>query len=843
MKKNCENRTRALARAKEKCPPKLGNASNPENLADMKAQPSRKNRYLYLGGALAVIIAVVCICCGCSGQTDLPAETTPAETAAASAGMPDTVPVVTLEGDCLKDYTNWNDKSTYYPATLTYDDGVRTFTMDIQIKPQGTSSLTAPKKNFTIKFDEGVCVVDKWGEQKKYVLKADYIDPTRSGNVVSAKLAAEMNAKYGVLTDTPNNGVIDGFPIWVKINGEDAGIFNWTIPKDAWLLNMDEDNPNHLLLACEGSEAASALWTSEIDYEKDWSFEVGEATEESTAAFERMAAFVSTSDDETFVRDFDQYLDLDACLNYICFINASQAYDNFAKNMLMATYDGKVWYPILYDLDSLWGIGVDGTSVAELNPEWGGYLFFNNNCLLYRVNLLFGDQVRERYQQLREGILSKEHIIESFEAYMGRIPQEYYDIDHAMWNADGSRIRTVELMSQLMDEYLPAADEALLNNAAAAPSTGISSGNQSAASGDAMVHYVWETDGVQQSLDDPDTLPIAATFRYTLDGKAISARELAGKSGCLEMTLKAERKAAADAVYGIAAVVQLENARYGSCTVTGGTLSKSQDGTAEVCTGSGWLTPADSVYEMRLTMEVTDFDPAKYVVVIHPVYFADGDGDDVSLQALLSTAGELTAIIDDGIELHTSMTEWHTYLTNLQNSLTETAAAAEALVPAEGTETADSIMARLLAAAEAEADALLQSLEYPVTANMTAEARRKLLTQAAADPDLSETETAQASALTERLDDCLLVTDQLQKTQQSAAEIRDALETISATMPDLVGAYSYGNDSLYGILYRISTLYQNIANFYSSQGGGSDWLGSGEWQDVIIFTNHENLLP
>ena len=65
------------------------------------------------------------------------------------AGKSDSIPVVALDGECLNDYTNWNDKSTYYPATLTFTDGSKTFTMDIEIKPQGTSSLHAPKKNFT----------------------------------------------------------------------------------------------------------------------------------------------------------------------------------------------------------------------------------------------------------------------------------------------------------------------------------------------------------------------------------------------------------------------------------------------------------------------------------------------------------------------------------------------------------------------------------------------------------------------------------------------------------------------------------------------------------------------
>lgn len=63
-------------------------------------------------------------------------------------------------------------------------------------------------------------------------------------------------------------------------------------------------------------------------------------------------------------------------------------------------------------------------------------------------------------------------------------------------------------------------------------------------------------------------------------------------------------------------------------------------------------------------------------------------------------------------------------------------------------------------------------------------------------------------------------------------------------MPDIVGAYSYANDALYGLLYRISTLYQNIANYYASVGGdGSAWMNSGDWQDVILFANHDSIIP
>jgi len=746
------------------------------------------------------------------------------------------IPVVSLDGDCLIDYTNWNDKSTYYPATLSFSDGETSFAKEIEIKPQGTSSLFAPKKNFTVKFAEGIEFVDSWGAQEKYVLKADYIDPTRSGNVVSAKLAAEMNQKYGVLVDTPNYGVIDGFPVWVKINGEDAGIFNLTIPKDAWMFGMDENDPNHLVLACEGWSAASRMQSADIDYEADWSFEVGEPTDESKAAFERMVEFVSTADDATFVADFDQYFDLDACLNYLCYVNIAYGIDNVAKNMLMATYDGKVWYPVLYDLDSLWGIGYDGIAAVKVDAQWWmNDLLSNSNHLLYRVNQLFGDQVRERYWELRKGILSKEHIMESFEAYAARIPQEYYEIDHALWNADGSHIRTLELMSQLMDEYLPAID-AHFKSAATAPFAAMVDGP--------AIHYVWEKDGVQLSDEDIEALPVSMTLSYTLDGNVISVQELAGKSGHLEATLRVERKAEAEHVYGVAALMHVEEAQCENITVTGGTYENAAQ--EYVCMGSAWLGGTQNSYEMQLSMDVTAFDPAGYMVAVSPVH-VDGGGDDGSLKALLATAGELTGIINDGLSLHESMIKWHDILSKVLNSLTATGASVQELLPSDAEteqEDAAGIMQTLLADAEADADALLTAFGYELAADAATADRVQMLSEAAADAKRTEAEKAQAAAQLGLIENYMAVVAELEETQLALGEIDEALTEITTTLPDLVNAYAYANDQLYALLYRMSTLYQDLANYYYANHGGGDaydFAEFGDWYDVIVFSNYEGI--
>lgn len=755
----------------------------------------------------------------------------------AAFAEPAGIPVVALDGDCLIDYTSWNDKSTYYPATLSFTDGDQSFTKEIEIKPQGTTSLYAPKKSFTIKFAEGVEVVGSWGAQENYVLKADYIDPTRSCNVVSAKLAAEMNQKYGVMVDTPNYGVIDGFPVWVKINGEDAGIFNWTIPKDAWLFNMDAENPNHLALACEGWSDASILMSADIDYETDWSFEVGEPTDANKAAFERMVEFVSTADGKTFVEDFDQYLDLDACLNYICYINIASAYDNVAKNMLMATYDGKVWYPVLYDLDSLWGISYDGKTLVKDVFQQPEGLMSASNYLLYRVNHYFGDQVRQRYWELREGILTKEHIMESFEAYTARIPQEYYEIDHALWNADGSYIRTLDLMSQLLDESLPAVDERFMAEAEASEAS-------AAVLDGPATHYVWDKDGVLYSSEDVESLPVSMTLSYMLDGNAVTAQELAGKSGHLEAVLHVERDAGAAHAYGVTAIAHVEEAQCENIAVSGGTYEIVEQ--EYVCMGSTWLGGSYNSYEMQLQMDVTDFDPAEYVVVVSPLHI-EGGGDDDSIRALLATAGEMTAIIDEGILLHERMVEMHGYLTTMQNGLAATGTSMQELLPSDaetGEEDAGSIMLGLLADAQAEADAMLTNFGYAVTEDIAFADRLQMLSEIAASVDRTDEEKAQASGQLVLIENYLAVVDRLEKTQQTVNEVNEALTEITSYLPDIVDAYEYSNNQLYALVYRIYTLYQNLESYYYANNGGGgdyDYAEVGDWYDVIVFTNYEGI--
>lgn len=432
--------------------------------------------------------------------------------------------------------------------------------------------------------------------------------------------------------------------------------------------------------------------------------------------------------------------------------------------------------------------------------------------------------------------------MESFEAYTAQISQEYYDVDHALWNADGARIRTLDLMSQLMDEYLPIMDEQFKAQAADETLNEIPNEIQNALIDGPTIHYVWEKEGVLQSSEDISALPATMEISYMLDGNAISVQELAGKSGQLEMLIHVERKATADYVYGVTALVHLDAAQCENLAVNGG--MHKQIAEEFVCMGSAWLGGTENIYEMQLRADVTNFDPAKYMVVINPVH-VDGGGDD-SLDALLATAGELTDIINEGILLYNKLVEMQGYLANMESTLAETGDSVKALIPAEGEiaqDDAGSIMQNLLADAETDADAMLTAFGYEVAADATSADRVQMLSEAAADAERTEEEKAQASRQMGLIENYLVVVGQMEETQQAVSEINDSLAGVTENLPELVDAYAYANDQLYSILYKISTLYQNLANYYHANNGGGDYdfAEFGDWYDVIVFSNYDGI--
>lgn len=329
------------------------------------------------------------------------------------------IPRLYLEGNIEE---MW-EKTDVRQVSFVYRDKDESISGFAEIKIQGTSSLDYVKKNYTLKFFEDQLLENKmnidvgWGPQNKYCMKANWIDRTHARNIVTAKLGAKMQAKYNLLVDAPNNGLIDGFPIEIYNNGKFLGLYTFNIPKDAWQFAMDEDNPNHIVICGEGWSAAN-LFHAEPDFET-WAVEVGEESEETLEKMKRLFNFVMNSSDDEFKKNFENYLNLDSVLNYYVMVDLAHMRDNLGKNMLIATYDGLQWYLSLYDLDTSWGTFYDGQSLYEYDKE---LLSFDHNRLFERMEKLYSQELAQRYFELRESILSNEDIMAEFEAFKKQIP-------------------------------------------------------------------------------------------------------------------------------------------------------------------------------------------------------------------------------------------------------------------------------------------------------------------------------------------------------------------------------------------------------------------------------------
>jgi len=362
------------------------------------------------------------------------------------------IPKVYFEGDI----SNMTSKKDVRQIKLKYVSEEVNFESNAEIKIQGTSSIKYDKKNYNITlytddYEEKNKIDVGYGSQSKYCLKANWIDKTHARNVVTARLASEINEKYNLFEDTPNNAVIDGHPVEIYINGEFLGLYTWNIPKDAWMFNMDEENENHLVFANEGW-TNSSLFKAKVNDEA-FSIEAGIESEDSYKKLERLSKFVRNSSNKEFKENIDEYLNLDAAINYYILVELAQLEDNTAKNMLISTYDGKVWSPTLYDLDSSWGTNYEGLELLDYEKKTN----LDDVLLWKKLDDNFGKEIAERYFELRDDdILTKEHIMDLFNEFKNSIPEETFEKEQKKWtNIPGYDYTQIE---EFLDVRIPLVD-------------------------------------------------------------------------------------------------------------------------------------------------------------------------------------------------------------------------------------------------------------------------------------------------------------------------------------------------------------------------------------------------
>lgn len=311
----------------------------------------------------------------------------------------------------------------------------------VSVKWQGSSSLSYPKKNYTIKFDNAFEAKEGWGAQTKYCFKANFIDHTHARNLMCASIWGELVKSAVASTDRryslPNGGAVDGFPCIVMLNGEFHGLYTWNIPKDGWMLGMGSGTQECILCA-NGKTQPNADGFKTLETTLGTAFDVEYITDENNTdwaltSLNRMLDAVIKSDGSDLDTTVAQYLDWDSVIDHYIQTVLTGAADCTFKNYLLSTYDGVKWFFTGYDMDSTFGLYWNGKSftLANAHPTFDSYA--NVHRAMELVKTYKKDALKARYSALRTGVLSEISITNKLTNYTAEIPSQVLDEDARKW--------------------------------------------------------------------------------------------------------------------------------------------------------------------------------------------------------------------------------------------------------------------------------------------------------------------------------------------------------------------------------------------------------------------------
>lgn len=341
-------------------------------------------------------------------------------------------------------------KFDYYSKTTEYHGWA-------EIKCQGNSSMSYPKKNFTIKLYKDKEKTQKlkidfkgWGKQFKFVLKANWIDITHARNDVSARIWADIvKSRSGyanlpeLLRTSPNQGAVDGFPVIVYGNGYYQGRYTLNIPKDKWMSNMDDSLDTHCILCGENYVSGCFRATANING-SDWTDELHDTVPASIKTrWNECISFVMNSSDEEFKTNLHNYFDVDSLIDYLLYGIESCGFDAFGKNQIYFTYDGQKWIASMYDMDSTWGLWWNGSQFVATDYPRESFEDYNGsgrqgNLLYIRLQQLFVNEIKARYAELKQTIFTYPYLVNKFEEFVQICPLDIVKEDYANTTANGA---------------------------------------------------------------------------------------------------------------------------------------------------------------------------------------------------------------------------------------------------------------------------------------------------------------------------------------------------------------------------------------------------------------------
>lgn len=329
------------------------------------------------------------------------------------------------------------------------------------IKVQGTGSAPYPKKNWTLKLYEDhenlkplKIKIGKTIASDKWIVKAEWIDPSLIRNSLSYKLWGDMvnsrerepKNEVDLYLDGPRTGALGYpwvYPTEVKINNKFYGISTLTLGHDPNNFNIDKNNPYHIYMEFDARYGTpnKGSWdnikSSSIGQCLNGYFPLNEDISTSQKkALDDLGQFL-TSPLTEFKNDFDNYLDKTNIIDMLLFYEAIYDYDAVAYDTEIVSYDLKKWFFLPWDKDSTFGIGFGGSGI---NKGSENQLVFNyqemdqRHIPWFKTYHAFQEEVEQRYAELRQkGVFTVSNLKEISDEIYNKITDKMWELEIKTW--------------------------------------------------------------------------------------------------------------------------------------------------------------------------------------------------------------------------------------------------------------------------------------------------------------------------------------------------------------------------------------------------------------------------
>ena len=339
---------------------------------------------------------------------------------------------------------------------ITYSHGGKTEQYFIKLKYLDSSTSRYSKHDYQISFfadkkctqEVKLSLMDGVGAYHSWEVYGNFFDYYNARDPVANAIYCDVRSSGKSYDKRLGKNFVTkkSEPVYLFFNEQFGGVFLLYEPDGPETMNITENTQ-------KGSKQAivRGKWNNWETYFKTktkptgpWSVKYN-STDDDTWVYDslnELITFVSETDGEEFKKGISKYLDVDGMIDYMLTVYNIGAADNVGRSFTLATYDGKVWTPSMFDANASFGMDNDGeisTLEGVLSPSLkndGTYSSDTNSLLWDKMLNNFYSEIKARYNQIKGKYFTPSYVYGKFQKQIAKVPKSALEKENGLYNVD-----------------------------------------------------------------------------------------------------------------------------------------------------------------------------------------------------------------------------------------------------------------------------------------------------------------------------------------------------------------------------------------------------------------------